>query len=178
MNYIKLFEDFESDYDGDKYFDFTSLERFGAFENPIYFMLEKGKEFKLLHISPDSYLSRIAIGFGGLSRDDLMAAVNMNLVHKYANDMKRGDKFPIGYYTLEKPDQEGRHRALACKELGVTSMPVIEIINLTKRDTDNLAIMFNKLSTEELNSYLKENGYNEASSLDIRTIKNYIEYKL
>lgn len=178
MNYIKLFEDFNNEYDGDKYFDFSSLERFGAFEHPIYFMLEKGKLFKLIHISPDSYLSKIAIGFGGLSREDVMMAVNMNTVNKYANDMKNGDKFPIGYFTVGKPDQEGRHRALACKELNITNIPVIEIKDLSKKETDELAIKFSKMSNDELDTYLKKEGYEGLSSLDMRSIKNYIDYRL
>tara|TARA_Y100000385_G_scaffold7527_1_gene8035 strand:+ start:1429 stop:2019 length:591 start_codon:yes stop_codon:yes gene_type:complete len=161
-----------------KYFDMESLERFGGFEHPAYYMLEKLKKEKLKYISPKQYIYAIARGFGNLSYEDATAHVNWDNVDKYAEAMESGSKFPIGYYREGESDQEGRHRALAAMKLGCEVMPVIVIKDLDRELADELATSLKGLSKEEIDTKFKEMGYDKLSGLDYRTIKNYIEYRL
>lgn len=161
-----------------KYFDFESLERFGGFDHPVYHMLEKLKKQTLKYIKPKQYIDTIARGFGDLSYEEATKYVNWDNVDKYAEAMKSGSKFPIGYYVVGEPDQEGRHRALAAMKLGCEAMPVIVIEDLYRQSVDKLAISLKGLSKEEIDTKFKKMGYDKLSGLDYRTIKNYIEHRL
>ena len=46
-------------------------------------------------------------------------------VEKYAEIMKSGEKFDMPYIDLKTQSQEGRHRALAAKQLGIEKIPVL-----------------------------------------------------
>jgi len=148
------------------------IERFGGMEHPIYYPLEKGEQHQLKTINPKQYIYAIARGFGGLSYDDATAHVKWETVKKYAQDMRNGDKFPIGYYTEGSGLQEGRHRALALMELGCESMPVIVISTLTRPQQRDFALKYKGNSPEELNQIFKGMGYEGVSGLDIRTLEH------
>lgn len=179
MRHIKLFEELntQNKKDGSQYFDFESIEMNGALENPIYFMLSKSEKYSLIYISPEQYLEEVSKGFKSTVQDTLKM-VNPNLVDKYVQDMKNGDKFPIGFFIVGSSHQEGRHRAVAMQKLGVTTFPVVKIEYLTKSEKDSIALSFKDLTPEEINDKVIEMGYRSASDLDLRTIKNYIEYNL
>lgn len=179
MIHIKLFEELhaQTEVDGSQYFNFDSIEMNGAFENPIYFMLHKSERDSLIYISPEQYLEEVSKGFKS-TVEDTLKLVNSSLVDKYVQDMKKGDKFPIGFYIVGSSHQEGRHRAVAMQRLGVTTFPVVKIEYLTKPEKDSIALSFKDLTPEEINDKVIEMGYRGASALDLRTIKNYIEYNL
>ena len=179
MKYIKLFEELthNKEVDGSQYFDFNSIEMNGSFENPIYFMLSKSEKYSLIYISPEEYLKQVAKGFK-TSVEDTLKMVSMPLVDRYVNNMKNGDKFPIGFFIVGSSHQEGRHRAVAMQKLGVTKFPIVKIENLTRKDRDEIALSFKGLTSDEIDIRVKEMGYRGASDLDKRTIKNYLEYSL
>ena len=154
------------------------VERYGGMEHPIYYPLEKRERHQLKIINPKQYIYAIARGFGGLSYDDATAHVDWELVKKYTQDMKNGDKFPVGYYTEGSNSQEGRHRALALLELGCENMPVIVITKLDDTQQRDFALKYKDMSPEELNSTFQSMGYDGVSGLDVRSLKNYLEYKL
>ncbi len=117
MKHLLLFESF---CDGCKYFDMNNIRRFyPAYENPVYSLLWKRTTEELIFINPKQYIYTVARNFGNLSYDDALMPVSDELVDKYVNAMKNGDKFPVGHYTNDRPDQEGRHRAVAMMKLGV-----------------------------------------------------------
>jgi hypothetical protein len=94
-------------------------------------------------MSPDQYIQQAYEGFrehGGLeswqTKDDLLRSRSNLLVNKYADRMKRGEKFPMVVLDhssvpvfrggKEKSfSQEGLHRAMAAKKLGVNRIPVM-----------------------------------------------------
>lgn len=114
-----------------KYFDIDSIyKQYVEFSMPLYSIINKRKTAKLIYITPDQYIYNIARGFG-LSYDDALSPLMNKLVDKYAEDMLNGDKFPVPYYKDNKPEQEGRHRAMAAKKIGCKYIPVIKFIDVS-----------------------------------------------
>jgi len=166
-----------------KYFDFTYSQAggyYGGLTNPLYYELEKGERNLLKFIAPKQYIYAIARGFGGLSYDDVTqsGAVSQDNVKKYAEDMRNGAKFPIGYYKNNTGGQEGRHRALAAMELGCESIPVVVISDVSRDEGKEIATKYKDLPRETLNRIYQEKGYNGISDLDWRTLRSYVEYRL
>lgn len=164
-----------------QYFDFENIEdKYSGLKHPLYFMIEKRKSHRLNHISPKQYIYKIAHGFGGLSYQDVVdsGAVSKDNVKKYAEAMKSGEKFPIGYYTEGSSMQEGRHRALALMELGCEEMPIVVIKDLSNEYVHDFVEEHKDYSREELDKLFKEIGYHGISSLDWREFRRYVEYRL
>lgn len=175
MKHLQIFENF---CDGCKYFDMTSIRRFySAYENPVYSLLWKRTIEELVYINPKLYIYAIARNFGNLSYDDALIPVNDELVDKYVEDMKNGAKFPVGHYTTNSPDQEGRHRAVAMMKLGVEKMPIIKrTVNVSKDYIKKEVQKIKDLSKEELNKYYIDKGYLGITDLDWRELQSYIKY--
>lgn len=161
------------------FFDFDSLNNYLEFDKPLYSIVAKRETAKLLFLSPKQYIYKIARGFGNLSYEDAIKFINPEKVKKYMNDMKRGDKFPIGYYTLNSSSQEGRHRALAAMNLGCDEIPVIERRNISNSELKNIVSEFKGKSFEELNQIFKDKGFeNGITKLGYNDLQRYIEYNL
>jgi hypothetical protein len=166
-----------------KYFDF-SFTQAGAYYtglvHPIYSILEKNKREQLKYINPKQYIYAIARGFGGLSYADVVdsGAVSKDNVKKYANDMRNGDKFPIGWYDISTGGQEGRHRALAAMELGCTEIPVVVRDNVGYYGKLEFAKKHKDLSRDELNQTFISMGYDGITDLDWNTLRRFISYNL
>ena len=89
-----------------------------------YFREQKGIESAMVEMSPDEYISLVDRGFSG----DVMSGVDPERVSSYAEKMRGGEKFPtltLDYTRGKRLSQEGRHRALAAKEAGGNSVPVL-----------------------------------------------------
>jgi hypothetical protein len=141
-------------------FDLDSIyDQYVEFYMPLYSILNKHKTAKLKYMTPKSYIYTVARGFGGLSYEDAISPTNKQIIDKYADDMLKGDKFPVIYYRLNKSDQEGRHRALAAEKIGCKYMPVIEFIDLTPNEVKVMALGFSGDSFEEVNEYFIEDGF-------------------
>jgi hypothetical protein len=173
-----MLNDIKPDCDCCQYFDMDSIDKFGGMEHPIYYMIEKGEVHRLDHVKPKQYIHKIAHGFGVSYHDALGGAYDENKAKKYAEAMKSGDKFPIGYFRFGKPDQEGRHRAMAAMMLGCNYIPVVEIENVSSNYAKRFVEDYKDYSYEELDQLFKEKGYHGITGLDWRTFKNYINYNL
>ena len=160
-----------------KYFDTNSYDNYDGLTHPLYTIINKSKSFSIKYIDPKQYLYSVARGFG-VSYEDSMMHVSNEKVQKYINDMKNGDKFPIGYYEDNKPNQEGRHRAAALLEIGCQTMPIVVIKNLSPEQIKKIILTFKDYSKEELDAKFKHMGYHGISDLDWREIQNYINYRL
>lgn len=163
----------------DKYFDLDSIyDQYVEFYMPLYSIINKRKTAKLIHISPDQYIRNIARGFGGLSYDDALIPVKDNIVNKYAQDMLKGDKFPVPYFVDNKSDQEGRHRAMAAKKNGCELIPVIKFIELSDSKIYLMLIDFKGEPFEVVNDYFIEQGFKRGITQKcFNDLQRYFEIK-
>tara|TARA_R110000772_G_scaffold17946_3_gene49947 strand:+ start:112715 stop:114205 length:1491 start_codon:yes stop_codon:yes gene_type:complete len=164
-----------------KYFDFSHTQAgayYGGLTHPLYHELEKGIRHELKYVSPKRYIEEIARGFG-MSYDETMKsnAINWDTVKEYAQKMKNGVEFPIGYYK-RGGSQEGRHRALAAMELGCNAIPVVLFTDVSRDEGKQIATKYKDLPRETLNRIYQEKGYDEISDLDWRTLRSYVDYRL
>jgi len=91
-----------------------------------YFRDQKGKEAKMVDISPDQYLQAVDSGF----EHGVMSGIEDEKVQRYAAKLKGGETFPalmLDYSRGKHLSQEGRHRALAAKAVGIDSVPVLVV---------------------------------------------------
>ena len=94
-------------------------------ENPDYFRDAKDMVGEVVTMSPDKYLTKAAEVLG-VTPEESNFAIDPKRVKKYADAMRKGAKFPIAVLEYGKGNQEGRHRALAAKEVGI-DIPVLEV---------------------------------------------------
>ena len=136
-----LLEDFHSN---QEYFDksYTDMPTYDdMMKDPEYFQRAKKKVWDIVYMSPDDYINNAIEGFSkiGYGRDAVMSR-DADLIDKYAGLMRDGTKFPMvvldysGYMGAEDEfSQEGMHRALAAKKLGLKRMPVLVVKNAPKK---------------------------------------------
>jgi len=167
--------------DCNNFFDFDSLNNYVEFDKPLYSIISKRRAAKLIYLSPKQYIYKIAQGFGGLSYEDVVdsGAVIKSNVDKYAEAMKNGAKFPIGYYTKGGDGQEGRHRALAAMKLGCDKIPVIQFMRVSDKELSNVVNKLKNKSFEEIDSLFKKIEFeNGITMLGYNDLQRYIEYNL
>jgi len=177
MKYLKYFE--ENNFcDGCQYFDMDSVMNYPAYKNPLYSLLWKNIIEELDYINPKQYIYKVASNFGGLSYDDALIPVRDFIVDEYIKNMKNGDKFPIGYYTTNSSDQEGRHRAVALLKLGCDKMPIIKKTTNVSNDYKlKIVEEIKDMSRKEVNQYYINKGYRGITDLDWRELQNYLKYQ-
>lgn len=167
-----------TDCDCCKYFDFNMLnDRYLGYSNPIYSQINKGVEETLVFISPDEYLQLCAKN-AKMPYEKYMSIVSSEKYREYSERMKRGEKAPIGFYTINEANQEGRHRALAAKELGCKKIPVIRRRKLSQKDIIEMVEDYEGISREELNNLHKNWGYTGITDLDWKALQEFIKYHL
>jgi hypothetical protein len=164
------------------FFDLESINRYVEFDKPLYSIVAKRKTAELKYMSPKQYIYAIARNFGGLSYDDVISsgAVRPESIKEYAKAMKKGDKFPVPYYTEGEGLQEGRHRALAAMSLGCQEIPVIEFRKIDNKEFGEFVEKFKDFSFDGLNSYFFNYlGFkNGISKLGFYDLKRYVDYNL
>lgn len=93
-----------------------------------YYAKEKNKAAQFFKMSPDEYLQSLTKENGGVydSVQDIINRSDKDKYMKYAEEMRNGKTFPalsIMYDENGYSGQEGIHRALAAKELGLKEIP-------------------------------------------------------
>jgi GNAT superfamily N-acetyltransferase len=91
-----------------------------------YFRQEKGKEWRMVDISPDEYLDAVDRSFV----HGVMDGIEDEKVQRYIRKLKAGETFPALTLDFSRGDylsQEGRHRSLAAKAVGIKSVPVLVV---------------------------------------------------
>lgn len=99
-------------------------------KDPAY-ALKKNRPIQLVQMTPDQYIEEVAKGFSAYGKK----VTPQDLINQRTNDnmrnimkaMEAGDKFPtpfIEYPKGQSISQEGLHRAVAAKNLGIEKMPV------------------------------------------------------
>ena len=80
----------------------------------------------IAEMSPDEYMDRCSKEIFKDPIEDVYDGMEKkDNVNKYADMMKSGTKFDMPYIDTLNKNQEGRHRALAAKQLGIKSIPVL-----------------------------------------------------
>lgn len=87
--------------------------------------LKEGKG-KIIYMSPDEYISRVA-DLHGSSVKRQYDLVYKSDAKKYAERVKAGEKAPLPFIDYKDKTQEGRHRAYMAKLLGLKEIPVFVI---------------------------------------------------
>jgi hypothetical protein len=95
-------------------------------KDPEYALKRKGKKVSLVWMTPEEYLFKQAEVKGVTLSQDLRA-VDKGSVDWHKERMLSGDKVFSLYLEPAKEYQEGRHRAVAAKELGVKRVPVVVV---------------------------------------------------
>ena len=123
-----------------KYFSQSTNSNYydSMIKNPSYFKKAKGKKFTIKLMSPDQYMKEVAkqqktsVGFQ-------YERIEPKLVKKYKEMTLAGS--PMSMLTIESTEhytgQEGRHRAMVAKELGVKKVPVMIIEDMKQKEWEN-----------------------------------------
>lgn len=112
-------------------------------KDPDYYARAKRKKAGVIMMDPMEYIRKATKGFQkqnpGLSVGELLASRDTKLVAQYAQEMRRGAKFPtLSLYYADGFSQEGLHRAMAAKLAGIEEVPVMIISATRKKDRGNL----------------------------------------
>jgi len=108
-------------------------------ENPEYFIERKGRVAKVTYMSPDEYLHKSCELHRNNARKQgkdftfdeyVNGFVYPQLANKYADKMRKGEVFPMPVIDYASGDQEGRHRAVAAKKIGINKIPVMEVFEV------------------------------------------------
>lgn len=128
----------------EKYFDIrtTGQSYYDSMLNeeapdPDYFKREKGRDGRIVMMSPDQYL-RDSAQLHGVSLGRDLAMIDPDLVKQYAERARAGEKMPIPILDWVSGDQEGRHRAKVARELGLAEMPVFVVTKVPGEEVDRL----------------------------------------
>ena len=105
--------DIDKEYEG-----FSTTMGIASFDDD----LAEGKGF-IAEMSPDEYIDRISYDIFENTRENTVDVWYDN-VQEYAKMMADGVKFDMGYIDYQNGGQEGRHRAMAAKLLGIDKIPV------------------------------------------------------
>ena len=101
-------------------------------KNPNYFKKAKGKKFTVKLMSPDQYIQAVARQ-QKTSTGFQYEHIHPKLVQKYKKLTLSGSPMPM--LTIENTKdahtQEGRHRAMVAKELGVKKVPVMVVKDMS-----------------------------------------------
>jgi len=94
-------------------------------KNPEYHIRAKGIHHKVVYMTPDQYMKEVAI-MQGTTVQDQYDMISPGLVKQYKAQTLAGSPMPM--LSLEPPrNQEGRHRAMVAKELGLKKIPVLKV---------------------------------------------------
>lgn len=98
-----------------------------------YIETHKNRTGKVVMMTPEEYYQECATKVFTTSSDKLKAQRRANdLVDKYAQDMKSGDKFPLPYIDYPNHGQEGLHRMMAAGNVWGwdTQFPVLVVTSV------------------------------------------------
>lgn len=77
-------------------------------------------------MSPEEYMERCSKEVFKDPIEDVYDGIDKKSnIERYADMMRSGTKFDMPYLDIKTQNQEGRHRALAAKQLGIKTIPVL-----------------------------------------------------
>ena len=145
--------------------------------NPDYWREKKGVVGSVQWMTPSQYIKACELGFYRNGSEGLVQrGRNPDLIKKYANDMKRGNKFPM--LELDYRDnyfgQEGLHRAMAAETIGVRRLPVFIMKDSPEKTKNNLTeglspVLYHFTKPSNALNMLKQNKIKLAAATGTRT---------
>lgn len=100
----------------------------GLLEFPKYHKENKGECGRIEMMEPDLYILSCALFRSHQSSiDEELRGVDKNLVERYYHRSLKGEKMPIPVIDKYRCSQEGRHRAMTAKRLGLKKIPVLVV---------------------------------------------------
>lgn len=97
-------------------------------EYPEYHRASKGMKGQIKLIKPEEYFFESAKSrTKPTSPSEEQIGVHMPLVEEYVERSRKGEKMPIPVIDMAHHAQEGRHRAMVSKQLGLKKIPVLFI---------------------------------------------------
>jgi SPP1 gp7 family putative phage head morphogenesis protein len=122
-NYLMQIKDWHSDkpkISTDSHFKgFSTKMRIGQYDED----LANGIGY-IAEMSPTEYLERCAYDIFDSTYESAVLGADAGSILKYAKQMSEGVEFDMGYLDYNSKKQEGRHRAMAAKLLGIDKIPV------------------------------------------------------
>ena len=102
-------------------------------KNPNYFKKDKGKKCKIVYMSPDQYMKEVAKQQKTSMMFQYEVPVMQSKLQRIRDYIKAGNKLPLLYIenTEHCHTQEGRHRAIVAKELGLKKIPVLVVTEMS-----------------------------------------------
>ena len=138
-DYISFFKEKIAEGLGGKFFEHVDQDKLivqNSFNDIMvpsehqYFLLYKGAIGELKRIRPTQYFKMCAEARGEGTAADEYASVVDETINKYADLMKKGERFPIPVVDYYHHTQEGRHRAAAAAKAGALFIPCVVIRKL------------------------------------------------
>lgn len=111
----------------------TGTSYYDNFLNPkdlAYMQDAKRKTGYIAEMSPDEYIDRVARQVFKKPRYVAERGLDSENINNYAKMMQEGTKFDMPYLEISYGNQEGRHRAMAAKKLGIEKIPVLVVTDL------------------------------------------------
>jgi len=106
-------------------------------KNPDYYKEKKGMAGTIIYMSPDSYIREAGKNREKpLTYDEELQGVDQNLVVKYMSRAISGEKMPMLVLDTVKKEQEGRHRAMVAKALGLKEVAVLKVLPSKKPEAE------------------------------------------
>ena len=101
----------------------------GNFTKKDYYKKFKGVKSELMLYSPEEYFQESNKMHGGKMTDEEYSSANTDseLIKRYLARSLGGSKAPLPVLDYSRNEQEGRHRAIVAKKLGLEEFPVLKV---------------------------------------------------
>jgi hypothetical protein len=115
---------------------FYGEDRGGEKVGKLYQRYYKGRKAEIVWMTPDEYFEKVNLGIKGKGYEhDIREGLGEKGIKKYADAMRKGDKFAMPWLEYRKgkyDGHEGKHRVAAAKLLGIKKIPVVISNQLTE----------------------------------------------
>ena len=133
---------------------------------------------KVVEMTPLEYLNACSKYAWETPVQDGIDFAEQDKISRYAEDMKKGDKFPMPVLDLKDHTQEGRHRALTAQKNGIKTIPVLIVsdsdVKGVKNEQERVYDGNNKNVEEKIQPTTIENstGNTQTKKLDRLLLQN------
>lgn len=157
--------------------------------NPEYYERTKKLVFEIQDMTPDEYLEKAKTIWSGQGEKVDSVWRDQDKVVKYKKLLKDGTEFPMPILDFARNTQEGRHRALAAKAAGISTIPVLVVWNKVEeqpiKKAENQELKDRSWTLEEATALVQRiapiaaaNGYTKPEIIGSVKTKGYSDHDL